>query len=190
MLQVAGVTPRRRTSQGSAVTRGAVSIVTAGLAVCAAGCGSAPRSHVADLGSTTRRSSSNASAASNPVSGAVAFSRCMRSHGVPAYPDPSSNGLIPKKTPQQLGVSATEFQAAQRACIHLIPNHGQPTPAQVQQYRSVMLRYARCMRTRGVSNMPDPDSHGRLDIGPGTDVAVNSPWFQTAFQVCKAELSP
>jgi hypothetical protein len=114
----------------------------------------------------------------------------MRSHGVPAYPDPSSGGLIPKQTPQQLGVSAAEFQAAQGACIHLVPNRGQPTPAQVQQYRSVMLRYARCMRTHGVSNMPDPDSHGRLNIGPGTDVPVNSPQFESAFQRCKVDLSP
>ena len=53
-----------------------------------------------------------------------------------------------------------------------------------------MLIYARCMRKHGVSNMPDPDSRGRLDIGPGTDVRVNSPTFQAAFQVCKSMLSP
>jgi hypothetical protein len=53
-----------------------------------------------------------------------------------------------------------------------------------------MLIYARCLRVHGVSNMPDPDSHGRLDIGPGTDVDVNSPQFQAAYQVCKSRLSP
>jgi hypothetical protein len=145
---------------------------------------------VAELGSTAATSVSNAARTSAQVGGAVAFSGCMRSHGVPAFPDPGSGGLLPKKTPQQLGVSLATFQAAQRACIHLVPNGGRPTSAQVEQQRSVMLRYARCMRTHGVSNMPDPDSRGHLDIGPGTDVAVNSPRFAAAFQICKSQLSP
>jgi hypothetical protein len=148
-------------------------IVVGALALLAAGCGS-----------------STGSPASAQPSGAVAFSRCIRAHGVPAYPDPSSSGLVPKETPEQLGVSPSAFQAAQKACVRLIPNRGQPTPAQVAAYRSVMLIYARCMRAHGVLNMPDPDSHGRLAIGPGTDVDVNSPQFQSAYQVCKSRLSP
>jgi hypothetical protein len=151
-------------------------IATAGLALLAAGCGGSP-------------GSSNLSAQSEQ-NGAVAFSRCMRSHGVPDYPDPTSNGLPPKKTPQQLGVSSSEFQSGQTACQSLLTNGGQPSQEQVAQYRSAMLVYARCIRSHGVSNMPDPDSRGRLDIGPGTDVDVNSPRFQTAFQACKSDLSP
>ena len=112
----------------------------------------------------------------------------MRSHAVPTYPDPSSGGVLPKRTPRQLGVSPSEFQAAQRACIHLVPNGGGPTPVQVQQYRGVMLIYARCIRRHGVSNMPDPDSRGHLDIGPDTGVDVSSPQF--AYQACKTKLSP
>jgi hypothetical protein len=34
------------------------------------------------------------------------------------------------------------------------------------------------------------DSREHLDIGPGTDVPVNSVRFQAAFQVCKSRLSP
>jgi hypothetical protein len=96
----------------------------------------------------------------------------------------------PKKTPQELGVSSSAFQKAQRACIHLVPNRGEPTQSQVQHYRSVMMRYAQCIRAHGVPNMPDPDSRGHLDIGPGTAVAVNGPAFQAAFRVCKSRLSP
>ncbi len=114
----------------------------------------------------------------------------MRANGVPAYPDPGSAGVLPKKTLQQLGVSSSVFDAAERACIHLVPNGGAPTAAQVAQQRSVMLVYARCMRAHGVPNMPDPNSRGHLDIGPGTGVDVNSPRFQEAFQVCKSKLTP
>ncbi len=160
----------------------------AGLSVLASGCGGSPESHVAQLGSTT--TSPQLSSATAQASGAVAFSRCVRSHGVPAYPDPSSGGLLPKKTPQQLGVSPAQFEAAQRACIHLVPSGGRPTAAQVEQYRSAMLRYAACIRAHGVPNMPDPDSRGHLDIGPGTGVNVNSPAFEAAYAVCKSDLLP
>jgi hypothetical protein len=122
--------------------------------------------------------------------GALAFSRCMRAHGVPAFPDPSRPGLIPKESLGQLGVGSTQLQSAQSACIHLVPNGGRPSPAQVAQYRSVMLVYARCIRAHGVSNMPDPDSRGHLDIGPGTGVDVDSPRFQAAYRACKSRLAP
>ena len=128
--------------------------------------------------------------ASAQASGAVAFAHCMRAHGVPAYPDPTSGGELAKKTPAQLGVSDSAFQAAQGACIHLVPDKGEPSEAQIQQYRDVMLVYAHCMRAHGVANMPDPDNRGRLDIGPGTDVDVNSAQFQAAYQACKSRLSP
>jgi hypothetical protein len=36
---------------------------------------------------------------------AVAYSHCMRSHGVPRYPDPYSDGQLPKVGAQQLGVA-------------------------------------------------------------------------------------
>jgi hypothetical protein len=110
--------PRRRRPRAARTALGV--IAAAGLALLAAACGGSSGSHVAQLGSTTTKSStfSNAPGASAQQNGALAFSRCVRFHGVPSYPDPSSGGLLPKKTPQQLGVSSSEFQAAQSACIH------------------------------------------------------------------------
>jgi hypothetical protein len=90
----------------------------------------------------------------------LAYSRCMRVHGVPKYPDASSsnelpNGL-PKVDPQQLGVSSSQFQAAQQACAHLLRNGGQMTQTQSQQDLNAMLRFARCMRSHGAPTWPDP----------------------------------
>jgi subtilase family serine protease len=52
--------------------------------------------------------------------GALAVSLCMRSHGVPNFPDPPPIGSrATKPTPQQLGVSDSQFQAAASACNHL-----------------------------------------------------------------------
>lgn len=86
----------------------------------------------------------------------VAFAQCVRSHGVPNYPDPESNGNLPKETPQQLGVSSSQLQSATQPCEHLLPSSGGRTAAQVQQEWSGMLSFARCMRSHGVPNWPDP----------------------------------
>ena len=107
---------------------------------------------------------------------AVAYSHCMRSHGVPGFPDPASNGAIPKTSAQELGVSDSRFQAALSACQHLLPaatSSGQQAQqcmqagvcpqALVQQMLTADRSFARCMRSHGVPNWPDPivDSEGR-----------------------------
>jgi hypothetical protein len=87
----------------------------------------------------------------------------MRSHGVSAYPDPNSSGQLPKITPaneSQLGVSDPQFNAAQTACQRLWPYQA-PTQAQQRQQLTEDLKFAQCMRSHGVPNVPDPT------IGPG-----------------------
>jgi hypothetical protein len=129
-------------------------IATAALALVVAGCGG----HRSEGGS------------SSPPS-AVAYSSCVRSHGVPNFPDPASGGQIPKADPQVLGVSSSQLQAAQRACGRLIPSTGS-TPEQqqetqcaftgncsralVQEWLSGLRTLAGCLRTHGVPNWPDP----------------------------------
>jgi hypothetical protein len=80
----------------------------------------------------------------------------MRSHGVSQYPDPGSSGEIPKVSPQQLGVSSSQFQSAQNDCQHLLPNGGQSSQASDQQMMNAMYQFARCVRSHGVPNWPDP----------------------------------
>jgi hypothetical protein len=108
--------------------------------------------------------------------GAVAYSRCVRTHGVPGFPDPASDGGIPKAVAQQLGVSQSRLQAAQNACRPLLPDAtsfeqqtrqcltaGACPPALVQQMLTADRTFARCMRSHGVPGWPDPttDSAGR-----------------------------
>jgi hypothetical protein len=90
----------------------------------------------------------------------IEYAGCMRAHGVPKYPDPGtgnelSSGL-PKVSVQQLGVSSSQFQAAQNDCAHLLPNGGQPTQTQSQQDLAAIRGFARCMRSHGVPTWPDP----------------------------------
>jgi hypothetical protein len=169
---------------------------TAGLALLAVGCGGSPRSHVAQLGSTTAQSSSNSPAASTTSArqnGAVAYASCMRSNGVPNWPDPNSSGVFDKSklTSQQLGASSSRVQTAQRACNHLLPNGGSgPSPAQVRQIRAQGLRFSACVRSHGVPNFPDPDSSGRIRDPASFGIDQGSPKFRAANQACRKDRPP
>lgn len=101
-------------------------------------------------------------AATAPTSRAVAFTRCMRSHGVSNYPDPNStnsgpgtNGL-PKVNLQALGVGSSQIQAAERACRPMLPNGAQLTRTASRSILNKLVVFARCMRSHRVSDWPDP----------------------------------
>jgi hypothetical protein len=150
--------PGPRPSQSWRARAVVVTAALAGLAPLAA-CGGSP--------ATASGGAPDASAAATSAS-AVAYSQCMRSHGVPAYPDPDSSGDLPKITPDnesQLGVSDSRFSAAQKACQSLWPYQG-PTPAQQRQELTDDLKFAQCMRSHGLPNFPDPttSSGGRVEF--------------------------
>jgi hypothetical protein len=142
--------PRRVRPPAARAT--AALIATAVLALLAAACSGSPSS-------TGSGGSSNAGGSAKSQTG-IDYARCMRSHGVPKYPDPDSGNELasglPKVSPRQLGVSSSQYQAAQNDCARLLPNGGQMTQAQSQRDLNAMLRYARCMRSHGVPNWPDP----------------------------------
>ncbi len=164
------------------VTAAAI-IAAAGLELLAAACGGSPSSHAAQLGS----------AAPAPQNGAIAFAPCMRSHGVPNWPDPNSSGVFDKSklTSQQLGTSSSRVQAAQRACQDLLPSGGNgPTAAQVQQVKAQALRFSRCVRNHGLPNFPDPDSTGRIPDPASVGIDQGSPKFEAANQACRKDRPP
>ncbi|HEY3944587.1 MAG TPA: hypothetical protein VGL78_05130 [Solirubrobacteraceae bacterium] len=94
----------------------------------------------------------------------LAYSNCMRSHGVPNFPDPTSNQGIDKGKIIPL-VGSPHFQAASNACQHLMPATGLGPPTTTQPTRArfaAALAFARCVRDRGFSNFPDPTVGGQL----------------------------
>jgi len=98
--------------------------------------------------------------------GALAYARCMRSHGVPNFPDPISSGGNNKEAIVSAlkEVSNSQVQAAQTACMHLNgggPGTGQ-NAAQGQTHTAAMLAFAHCIRSHGFPNFPDPTSSGEL----------------------------
>ena len=168
----------RRPRRPIARTAAAI-LATVGLALLAAACG----------GSTTTKSSASSSATAAQQNGMLAFSRCVRSHGVPNFPDPNSSGVLPKRQVAQLTASSPQFPAAHRECEHLLPNGGQPTQAQVQQAWNDMRNFARCMRSHGVPNWPDPTFTSQQDQRPffnlPDSIDPNAPQITTKTDTCQ-----
>lgn len=128
-------------------------IAVAAVAVLAAGCG----------GSSP---TTGASASQNALAPLVAYSHCMRSHGVPSFPDPTAREGVPKDKVIRLAGSP-QFQVASSACQRLMPAGGLAPPQTAQQLatrRADALSFARCMRTHGVTSFPDPSAQGELTV--------------------------
>jgi hypothetical protein len=170
------------------------------LALLAAGCGGGAKSPtVAQLGSSTSSTgSATASGGSqqgsaSPGSEAVAYSACMRAHGVPNFPDPkiSTHGT---GTSVAIGITPAisgnpHFQTAQRACVSLLKGGGRGggdhpiSPEEQSEY----LKAAACIRSHGIPNFPDPTFSGggvHLPKTPASD--LHSPQVRAAAEACES----
>ncbi len=139
------------------------------------------------VGMSLFASSCGGSSSVVPPVGAVAFAHCMRSSGVPNWPDPGSSGAFDKSklTSQELGASSARVQSAQHACQHLLPNGGHgPNAAQLQHVKEQGLQFARCVRAHGVPSFPDPASDGRIPDPGRVGINQGSPKFEAANQAC------
>jgi hypothetical protein len=129
---------------------------------------------------------------------AIEFADCMRSHGVPNFPDPgATGGGISISAGSGINPASPAFQKAQSSCSKLLPGGG-PGRGPVSESRKLaMLKLAQCMRKHGFTSFPDPTStppapgtgFGIAFGAPGAFIAVpgammQSPGFQGAAAAC------
>ena len=156
-------------------------VAVAALSLLAEGCGGGGSPGVANV------ASSPPAATTTTTTGLLAFSQCMRSNGVPNFPDPQRfvGGNV-KLTIHQ----AAPPQAALDACSHLLPtNGGSGSQETAQQQRTQLadeLSFARCMRSHGVSRFPDPTAQGGLSVEMvrAAGIDVRSPQVLRVVQAC------
>lgn len=121
---------------------------------------------------------------------AVKFSGCMRSHGLTDFPDPTvgSNGLpswtINAGPTSDLNPQSPAYRAAQQVCKKDLPDLGPHTPAEKATANAAAVKYATCMRSNGVSNFPDPNGQGVIQVN-NSAIDESSPAFQKAETACK-----
>jgi ABC-2 family transporter len=173
-------TPLGRTANPRALTIAA--IVVALLSLLAASCDGGGSPGVASIPSSTT------TATSTTESSALAYSGCMRAHGVPSFPDPAGGGAVTKEAAVRAfrEVSNSQVLAAQTACRRLQPNGGQPSRAQLAQRLGDMLAFARCIRMHGIQSFPDPTSSGELthETLASAGIDVHQPALLRAADAC------
>ncbi len=149
-----------------------------GLSLLVSACGGSSGSHVAQLSTSTTRSSTPRRGSTHDQ--ALAYARCLRSHGVPLWPDPESGGSFDKSklTPGRLGVASSQIGTAQKACRSLVPTY---SAAQQPHVLALALRFSRCMRAHGATSFPDPESNGAIVIPHAME---NSPAYLAALRLC------
>jgi hypothetical protein len=173
------------------ITRTAAIAAAAGVALLAAGCGGSPASSANSAGTAS-------AAVNSDYQKAVAYSQCMRAHGVPSFPDPDSKGRImitgsgsgqgaPGSSPGagQAGPGSPAFRSADNSCKHLRPSGG-PSGQGNQLAAQQMLKFAQCMRSHGVPNFPDPVISGGGVQLKLTGINPSSPQFKSAQRACQS----
>ncbi|HUA07126.1 MAG TPA: hypothetical protein VMB27_24680 [Solirubrobacteraceae bacterium] len=98
----------------------------------------------------------NATVTASSRGAAVAYVKCLRSHGVPNFPDPASDGRLPN-VPSDIDTAAPAFRSAQSACAKLEPGAG-TGPSSTGSRLASLLAAAHCMRNHGLTNFGDPTS--------------------------------
>jgi hypothetical protein len=146
-------------------------------------------------------SSSSGASKGGPLNStkALAFAKCMRTHGVPSFPDPVTNGhggMQIERTPNStkvngVTVNGPAFQTAMQACRADLPNSGHPQPLSAAQ-RQKALAWAACMRQHGLPNFPDPGfgGGGQITLGSAAKGGIDpqSPAFKSAQAACGSPL--
>jgi hypothetical protein len=103
---------------------------------------------------------------------AVRFADCMRSHGVPSFPDPTTS---PREFKEAFNTPSPAFQSAATACQHLLP-HGGPRRQSAEYSQAqiaALLAFARCLRSHGFPSFPDPTSSGQITHEMLADARIN-----------------
>jgi hypothetical protein len=88
------------------------------------------------------------------------FVDCVRAHGLPGFPDGSidSHGVVsfPDSAPDIPDSTVTACQVY----FNRLPPQPAASPPVPQQLFQVLLSFARCMRSHGVTDWPDPAPSG------------------------------
>lgn len=184
----------------------------AAVAVLLASCGgSSSGGGVAHISSSTGASTSTGGAPEGSGQGsleaqALTFARCMRSSGVPNFPDPKGGGFLFQRG-AGVDPSSPAFEAAQAKCKKFLPPGPGSGPPPSAKTLAHFLRIAQCMRRNGVPGFPDPrtsvpsnpraalgsgggvisDIEGVILVFPGT-IDERSPAFMRAATTCQFPL--
>jgi hypothetical protein len=144
----------------------------------------------------------SSTAGKSQASQLLAFAGCMRSHGLPNFPDPSTSGgggAIQISPSSGVNPASPAFKSAQASCHKLLPGGGPGSGPPSAQAKAQMLQVSACMRAHGISGFPDPTTsppsspagysaimgRGGVFLAIPSSIDTQSPAFNQAAAACK-----
>ena len=163
-------------------------VAVAAFSLLAAGCGGGGSPGVASVASSTTAAATTTQ--NGTLASAFAFARCMRSHGIPGWPDPNSQGFFDKSKLRPLGLNVARVRALENGpCNIPLPSHQGYTITPTD--RADYLRAAACMRSHGFSAFPDPTfPDGNVSLHIPSSINTNTPKFKSAATTCTKLIRP
>jgi hypothetical protein len=141
-------------------------------------------------GSGSATTSSGTLTASSPSAtlGLIAYAECMRRHGIPKFPDPTTQGNLVISPASGIDPSSAQYKSANQACAKLRPSATGVgmTPAEHARALARLTAYVHCMRGRAIP-MADPFSgpNGGVGIALPRGVDPSSQTYKRADSACK-----
>jgi hypothetical protein len=178
--------PRGRTGRPRWRRAGALAAAVAGATLLAAACSGSSAAADTFLGGTYAQS--------------LAYTKCMRSNGLPQFPAPDPQGDYNNAQVTALQDNP-EYRNAHLQCASVLPNGGSGLSAtQIQQIQqqnlSDAVKAAYCMRAHGITNFPDPDASNQdagvnwqpvLSLIMDGGLNVSTPSYEAALTACKPD---
>jgi hypothetical protein len=112
-----------------------------------------------------------------------AMVRCLRTHGIPDFPDPvydPSDGRW-HYADYRPAIPAS----AQQACVRLDPSAVNASPPVPQPQFQALLRLAQCIRQHGLPSWPDPTPQGQFRLPPALLNTKSNPVDVSAIHACQ-----
>jgi len=125
--------------------------------------------------------------AATTATGPLAYSACMRAHGIAGFPDPNAKGNLIVTPADHFDPSSPIYRAAEGACAKLqVGPGGGMTPAQQEHVFQKLYRYVLCMRKHGIP-MADPFKGANSGVGIVVPRSIDpaSAAFTSADEACK-----
>jgi hypothetical protein len=154
--------------------RAAVLAVLAAAALLTAACGSA----------STGGGGSASTAQTAAYRANIAFAECMRSHGVPNFPDPQPGSNFAVSGAPVGAAAQTTSGKAYLTCQHLLPAGSSSSSSVSAQELAEGVALAQCLRSHGEPTFPDPTV---VNGGLSFDfTGVTTSQFNAAVSACRS----
>jgi hypothetical protein len=123
------------------------------------------------------RPAAAATPSANPAAVYRQFAQCIRTHGLPDFPDPVLDAQGHPQLPDSVQQPPDAIMQACSSVLNQLPASSRGSGAQ-RPNPAEMRRFAQCLRAHGIEDWPDPNLDGSFTFPPslGSNLKTSPRW--------------